>query len=53
MVEEKVCKLCKTETNSYVNIKLNKIPLCESCCNTITLQQVHYLLEQRNDEKRR
>lgn len=45
------CKICDDETKFVVNIKLQAVPLCASCCNTIMLQQAIWLAEE--DYKRR
>ena len=48
------CKVCGKKTNSIVNINFKKVPICDSCCNQITMQQVRYLClydEESNDVK--
>lgn len=46
------CKVCGSETNVVVNIRLKKTPVCDPCCAAITKQTVVWLtdrLQQRLD----
>lgn len=38
------CKICGKYTESIFNINFKKVYICESCANTITSQQIDYLI---------
>ena len=40
----KPCKVCGTETEFVMNIKLNAVPICEGCANQIMQQQIRWLI---------
>jgi hypothetical protein len=39
------CLICHKETENVFNINLTQKPICESCANAITMQQVAYLIK--------
>ena len=41
-----ICRVCGEETPWVFNIKFKATPICESCANAITLQQVTDLVRQ-------
>lgn len=42
------CITCKVETKYVINIKFKAVPMCNNCCNTITQQQVKWLVDDSN-----
>lgn len=38
------CKLCNNETNIIFNIKFKAMPICQSCADSISLQNIQDLL---------
>jgi len=43
------CVVCGSLTKTVFNIQLMAIPVCETCANTITLQQVQHLVTKRGN----
>lgn len=44
----KNCKVCGDKTNVVVNIKLKAIPVCNSCCSSIFIQQARWYIDNEN-----
>lgn len=42
--EDGECRMCGCYTNAVVNIKLEAVTICESCCNLVTKQHVADLI---------
>ena len=42
-MSEQPCHICGKETDVLFNIDFRSIPICESCANSIALQQVQDL----------
>ena len=42
------CRCCDEYTEVRFNIKFKQAPICESCANTIMMQQIHWLVENNN-----
>ena len=40
-----ICVTCGRETEMYVNIALKRTPMCNDCTDSITLQNVRYLID--------
>lgn len=47
--ENKKCKICDEKTKIGFNINLKLIPICESCANSIFLQQANWFV--KNDKR--
>jgi hypothetical protein len=41
----KKCKVCGDKTKNGFNIDLKRTPICESCANSIMLQQSKWLVD--------
>lgn len=44
----KACKLCTEPTNNKFNIDFKEVPICESCANSVMLQQAKWLADQQS-----
>jgi len=40
------CRLCGTSTPAVVNINFKAVPICESCCGAIFIQQAQWYVQQ-------
>ena len=43
------CKVCGEKTPMVVNINFTATPVCQNCCDTITLQNVKWLVDNQKD----
>jgi len=52
------CKVCGNDIEDYngelieagyFNIKFKRVPICECCANTITKQQINFLINSQSD----
>jgi len=44
-MDKQPCKTCGKETNQVFNIGFKAVPICNSCANTIAMQQLGWLIE--------
>lgn len=44
----KLCSICSKEAKADFNIELKRTPICESCANSITWQQMESLIREKN-----
>lgn len=42
------CKLCNTETNIIFNIRFKRTPVCQSCADSISLQNIQDLFSKNS-----
>jgi len=45
--ETSPCSVCGKETPNVFNISLKAVPVCERCADSISLQQVNYVLQNK------
>lgn len=48
---KQMCRLCGEKTQSGFNINFKLVPVCESCADSITLQQVQYYVRYTPKDK--
>lgn len=45
------CKVCGEKTPMVVNINFKATPVCQNCCDNITLQNVRWLVDNQMDHE--
>ena len=46
-VNKQKCKCCGKLTEYVVNIKLKAVPICDVCADSITIQQVNFIIHNK------